>query len=50
MMRFNKLKVSPMSIYIGFRLEINGVNWYFKDSVQEKYRNPKIWCMTLFQF
>jgi len=26
-----------LSIYMGFRLKNNGVNWYFKDSVQDNF-------------
>jgi len=31
-----------LSIYMGFRLEINDVYWHFKDSVQTKFKCPYI--------
>jgi len=39
-----------MSIYMGFRLEINGVDWCFKDLTLTKFGHPYIWYIELFQF
>jgi len=39
-----------MSIIMGFLLKNNGVNWYFKDSVQTKFGNPNMWYINIFQF
>ena len=35
-------EVIILSIYMGFRLKINGVHWYFKDLVQAKFGHPHI--------
>jgi hypothetical protein len=38
------MQTNVESIYMGFRLEINGVYWYFKDSVQVDFATP-IYCI-----
>ena len=45
----NTIRTSFMSIYMGFRLEINGVFWYFKDSAQARFGHPYIWYARFFQ-
>jgi len=41
-MFFNQTIQTPgatlLSIYMGFRLETSGVHWYFKDTVQTRFR------------
>lgn len=34
--------------YMGFRLEIKSVYWYFKDSAQSKLEHPYIWYAMFF--
>jgi len=38
--RVHVLGETTLSIYMGFRLKINGVQWYFKDPGQKRLWNP----------